>query len=106
MSKKKASGNAPPESIDTPFRGRLEEADLVEAVQLLLAKRRLTPSGKVGYFRWRFGLNGDPQIVLVGDAVDIPNAGKPHVVWSYELLDNVEMISKNARRVHGGKEGA
>jgi hypothetical protein len=84
--------------------GKLNEQSIVEAVQSLLQRRGLIPTdGRVGYFRWKFGLVGEPQVMLVGDACDDPNAGQVYIDWSFEPLDNVRLFPKSAP---GKKKGA
>lgn len=77
---------------------RLSQADLVEAVGLLLQERGEVPSDVVGALHFRFGMVGDPQITLVGDAVDLPHAGDIYMDWRWEETPNVALLPQKGRR--------
>ena len=72
---------------------RLSQKDILEAIQLLLRARGEVPE-TYGYFRYRFGLVGDPDITLVGDATKLPDAGDVYIEWNFEPLPNVSAIRK------------
>lgn len=70
---------------------RLNQSDIIEAVGLLLRKRSEVDG--YGYLRFKFGIVGDPQIMLIGDACEMPDAGDVYVDVSFEPLPNVESIN-------------
>lgn len=73
---------------------RLSERELIEAVQLYLREREDVPSKAVGFFRWRFGVVGEPMMTLLGDAVDLPDAGRVYLDWSFEETPNVALLPR------------
>ena len=70
----------------------LSQADILEAIKMLLRERGELPSDCYGYFRYRFGMVGDPMITLVGDSVAMPNAGDLYLDWGFEPLQNVSAL--------------
>ncbi len=73
---------------------RLSQGELLEAVELYLRKNGRIPPDRVGALRWRFGMIGEPEITLVGDAVDLPGAGNIYFEYSFEELSNVAMLPR------------
>lgn len=59
---------------------RLSQKELLEAVQLYLRKRGDMSQDFVR-FRFKFGMVGEPTVTLVGDAIDLPDAGQVYLDW-------------------------
>lgn len=88
MSRKprKAKGPEPePAEGEVVYNRRLTQADILEAVNLLLRSRGEIKG--VGYFRHRFGIIGNPQMILMGEPP--PDAGKMYIDWHFTPLENV-----------------
>lgn len=79
-------------ALKQEYAARLSQADILEAVRLLLVARGELPENAYVVFRHRFGLVGDPMITLVGDATELPNAGDVYLDWGFEPLPNVKGI--------------
>lgn len=73
------------------YRYRLSQADILEAVNLLLRKRGVLPE-KYVFFLHRFGIVGEPSMMMLGDVPK--DAGQIYLDWDLEVLENVESISR------------
>ncbi len=73
----------------------LSQRDILEAINLLLRKRGEIPD-KYVYFKYKFGIVGDPIITLVGEPPI--GAGDVYLDWDFESADNVINIRDGVKR--------
>ena len=66
---------------------RLSQEDLLAAVNMYLRARGDIPKTTVGHFRHRFGIIGNPQMIIMGDPP--PGAGQIYLEWHFTPLENV-----------------
>lgn len=79
------------------YTARLSEKEIIEAIKLFLRERGDVPSSVTGVIRFRFGLIGEPTILLTGDATELPNAGDVYFDWTFEPTPNVAVLPKKKR---------
>lgn len=74
-------------SGEVTYKFRLTQQELLSAVNMFLRARGDIPRTTVGHLRHRFGIIGNPQMVIMGDPP--PNAGEIYLEWHFDPLENV-----------------
>jgi len=75
---------------------RLSQADILEAVNLLLRRRGEIPAEKFGSLQWKFGIVGNPVMTVVGEPP--PDVGQIFLDWDFEPVENVVGINEAKKR--------
>jgi hypothetical protein len=74
---------------------RISQQDIIVAVDLLLRSRGHIAPKEFVTFRFKFGIVGDPEMTIVGDAP--PDAGQVYIECSWEPLPNIVPITEGRK---------